>query len=195
MTLSKATDEVAKTKALYNYERNQRIAQENIMEAERFKYSLIIVCSLSVILVLFVIITYLRHQNEKRRLEDRIKLLRGYAINEQLHDAPIAHHFRQLLKESPYKMPDLNDWKALSALIDQEVPSFRATLNGGSTPLTDFEYDVCMLIKIQIPASDMAKLKQCAPSYITQTRKNVFQKLFSKKGRADELDEYIMSLS
>ena len=165
------------------------------MEAERFKYSLIIVCSLSVILVLFVIITYLRHQNEKRRLEDRIKLLRGYAINEQLHDAPIAHHFRQLLKESPYKMPDLNDWKALSALIDQEVPSFRATLNGGSTPLTDFEYDVCMLIKIQIPASDMAKLKQCAPSYITQTRKNVFQKLFSKKGRADELDEYIMSLS
>ena len=58
MTLSKATDEVAKTKALYNYERNQRIAQENIMEAERFKYSLIIVCSLSVILVLFVIGTF-----------------------------------------------------------------------------------------------------------------------------------------
>ena len=190
-----ATAEVAKTKALYNYERNQRIAQENIMEAERFKYSLIIVCSLSVILVLFVVITYLRHQNEKRRLEDRIKLLRGYAINEQLHDAPIAHHFRQLLKESPYKMPDLNDWKALSALIDQEVPSFRATLNGGSHALTDFEYDVCMLIKIQIPASDIARLKQCAPSYITQMRKNVFQKLFSKKGRADELDEYIMSLS
>ena len=92
-------------------------------------------------------------------------------------------------------MPDLNDWKALSSLIDQEVPTFRATLNGGSHTLTDFEYDVCMLIKIQIPASDIAKLKQCAPSYITQTRKNIFQNLFSKKGRADELDEYIMSLS
>lgn len=50
-----------------------------------------------------------------------------------------------------------------------------------------------MLIKIQIPASDMAKLKQCAPSYITQTRKNVFQKLFSKKGRTDELDEMLNS--
>jgi hypothetical protein len=94
-----------------------------------------------------------------------------------------------------YKMPDLNDWKTLSALIDQEVPSFRAALNGGSHAHTDFEYDVCMLIKIQIPASDIAKLKQCAPSYITQMRKNIFQNLFSKKGRADELDEYIMSLS
>ena len=191
----KATNEVAKTKALYDYNRYERIANEKTLKAERFKFSLIMVCALAVILLLLVVLIYIRHQNEKRRLEDRIRLLRGYAINEQLHDAPIAHQFRQLLKENPYKMPDLNDWKALSSLIDQEVPTFRATLNGGSHTLTDFEYDVCMLIKIQIPASDIAKLKQCAPSYITQMRKNIFQNLFSKKGRADELDEYIMSLS
>ena len=191
----KAIDEVATTKALYDYNRYERIANEKTLKAERFKFSLIIVCALAIILLLLVVLIYIRHQNEKRRLEDRIRLLRGYAINEQLHDAPIAHHFRQLLKENPYKMPDLNDWKALSSLIDQEVPTFRTTLNGGSHTLTDFEYDVCMLIKIQIPASDIAKLKQCAPSYITQMRKNIFQNLFSKKGRADELDEYIMSLS
>ena len=191
----KATNEVAKTKALYDYNRYERIANEKTLKAERFKFSLIIVCALAIILLLLVVLIYIRHQNEKRRLEDRIRLLRGYAINEQLHDAPIAHQFRQLLKENPYKMPDLNDWKALSSLIDQEVPAFRTTLSGGSHTLTDFEYDVCMLIKIQIPASDIAKLKQCAPSYITQTRKNIFQNLFSKKGRADELDEYIMSLS
>ena len=191
----KATNEVAKTKALYDYNRYERIANEKTLKAERFKFSLIMVCALAVILLLLVVLIYIRHQNEKRRLEDRIRLLRGYAINEQLHDAPIAHQFRQLLKENPYKMPDLNDWNALSSLIDQEVPTFCATLNGGSHTLTDFEYDVCMLIKIQIPASDIAKLKQCAPSYITQMRKNIFQNLFSKKGRADELDEYIMSLS
>jgi hypothetical protein len=190
-----ATAEVARMKSLYDYNRYERIANEKTLKAERFKFSLIMVCALAVILLLLVVLIYIRHQNEKRRLEDRIRLLRGYAINEQLHDAPIAHQFRQLLKENPYKMPDLNDWKALSALIDQEIPTFRATLNGGSHTLTDFEYAVCMLIKIQIPASDIAKLKQCAPSYITQMRKNIFQNLFSKKGRADELDEYIMSLS
>ena len=89
-------------------------------------------------------------------------------------------------------MPDTTDWKELTACIDREVPSFRSTLDAGY--LTDFEYDVCMLIKIQIPASDIARLKRCTPSYITQTRKNVFQKLFKKPGRADELDEYLMSL-
>ena len=190
-----ATAEVARMKSLYDYNRYERIANEKTLKAERFKFSLIMVCALAIILLLLVVLIYIRHQNEKRRLEDRIRLLRGYAINEQLHDAPIAHQFRQLLKENPYKMPDLNDWNALSSLIDQEVPTFRTTLNGGSHTLTDFEYDVCMLIKIQIPASDIAKLKQCAPSYITQMRKNIFQNLFSKKGRADELDEYIMSLS
>ena len=190
-----AISEVARMKSLYDYNRYERIANEKTLKAERFKFSLIMVCALAIILLLLVVLIYIRHQNEKRRLEDRIRLLRGYATNEQLHDAPIAHQFRQLLKENPYKMPDLNDWKALSSLIDQEVPAFRTTLNGGSHTLTDFEYDVCMLIKIQIPASDIAKLKQCAPSYITQTRKNIFQNLFSKKGRADELDEYIMSLS
>jgi hypothetical protein len=185
----------AKMQALYNYERNQRKAEQAEHHLSELRYRFMVVAFVAIILLLLVVLIYIRHQNEKRRLEDRIRLLRGYAINEQLHDAPIAHQFRQLLKENPYKMPDLNDWKALSSLIDQEVPTFRATLNGGSHTLTDFEYDVCMLIKIQIPASDIAKLKQCAPSYITQMRKNIFQNLFSKKGRADELDEYIMSLS
>jgi hypothetical protein len=185
----------AKMQALYNYERNQRKAEQAEHHLSELRYRFMVAAFVAIILLLLVVLIYIRHQNEKRRLEDRIRLLRGYAINEQLHDAPIAHQFRQLLKENPYKMPDLNDWKALSSLIDQEVPTFRTTLNGGSHTLTDFEYDVCMLIKIQIPASDIAKLKQCAPSYITQTRKNIFQNLFSKKGRADELDEYIMSLS
>ena len=52
-----------------------------------------------------------------------------------------------------------------------------------------------MLVKIQIPSSDIARLKQIVPSYVTQIRKNIYQRLFAKKGRANELDEYIMSLS
>jgi len=83
----------------------------------------------------------------------------------------------------------------LALLIDREIPDFRKKLNVGIHPLGEIEYDVCMLIKIQISSSDIARLKQCTPSYVTQIRKKVYQMLFSKKGRADELDEYIMSLS
>ena len=182
----------AQLAASYNYRLYQQKARLKEKEAGQFKSTLLIVSVLFVILALLLCIAYNRQHNVRLRLEDRIRLLRGYAVNETLYNSSIAQHFRQLLNANPYQMPDTTDWKELTACIDREVPSFRSTLDAGC--LTDFEYDVCMLIKIQIPASDIARLKRCTPSYITQTRKNVFQKLFKKPGRADELDEYLMSL-
>ena len=118
----------------------------------------------------------------------------GYAVNERLRNSSIAQHFYSLLKSSPYQSPTFADWKDLRNLIKQELPTFYALVNSEDTILSEFECDVCMLIKIQVSSSDIAKLKQCSPAYITQTRKRVYQKLFNKKGRADELDEYILSL-
>jgi len=181
--------------AMYDFTRNEQKSHQKEKEAEHFKATLIVVCALSVILFLLFSIAYIRKQNKNRRLEDRIQLLRGYAVNKSLQDSSVAQRFRQLLKENPYHYPELNDWKRLAALIDREVPCFRESLNQGTQPLTDFETDVCMLIKIQISSSDIARLKQCSPAYITQIRKCIYKKLFTKKGRADELDEYIMSLS
>ena len=137
---------------------------------------------------------YKNSQNEKRRLADRIQLLRGYAVNKNLYDSPVANHFRQLLKANPYHQPDAKDWKELTTLIETEIPGFRKALSNEAYTPSDIEYDVCMLIKIQIPLSDIARLKHCVPSYITQIRKNVYKNLFSKKGSANELDEYIMQL-
>ena len=137
---------------------------------------------------------YKNSQNEKRRLADRIQLLRGYAVNKNLYDSPVANHFRQLLKANPYHQPEAKDWKELTALIETEIPGFRKALSNEAYTPSDIEYDVCMLIKIQIPLSDIARLKHCVPSYITQIRKNVYKNLFSKKGSANELDEYIMQL-
>lgn len=43
--------------------------------------------------------------------EDRIRLLRDYAVNENLYENAAAKHFRHLLKESPYNLLDLHDGK------------------------------------------------------------------------------------
>ena len=152
-------------------------------------------CALFAILILLFVIAYIHNRNEKHRLEDRIKLLRGYAVNKNIYDSPIAHRFRQLLKANPYQNPSLNDWKELADLIDREVPDFREKLQTDSHQLSDAEYDICMLVKIQISSSDIARLKQCTPSNVTYTRKRLFKALFSKTGKAEEMDEYIMSLS
>jgi DNA-binding CsgD family transcriptional regulator len=112
-----------------------------------------------------------------------------------IYDSPIAQHFRQLLKANPYQIPSLSDWKELKTVISQEIPDFHEKLQTDSYQLSDNEYDICMLIKIQTSCSDIARLLQCSRSNVTHIRERIFKQLFSKNGKADELDEYIMSLS
>ena len=177
--------------AMYDCTRSEQIAHQKEQEADRYK----IFSALSAILILLFVIAYIHNRYEKQRLRDRIRLLSGYAVNKNLYDSPIAQHFRELLKANPYQNPSMNDWKELAAIIESEIPNFREKLQTDSHHLSDAEFDICMLIKIQIPSSDIARLKQIVPSYVTQIRKNIYQRLFAKKGRANELDEYIMSLS
>lgn len=181
--------------AMYNYSRSEQKSFQKEKEANLFKMTLVVICTLSTVLVLLFIVIYIRNRNERKSLAERIQLLSGYAINRNLYDSPIADHFRQLLKANPYQNPDLNDWKDLVGLFDKEIPDFRKSLCREGYTLSDFEYEVCMLIKIQISSSDIARLKHCTPAYITQIRKNIYKNLFSKKGRASELDEYIMRIS
>ena len=181
--------------AMYDYTHSERLAHLKEQETERFKTTLIVVCSLSAIMILLFVIAYIRYRDEKQRLRDRIRLLSGYAVNKNLYDSPIAQHFRQLLKANPYQNPSLRDWKELKTVISQEIPDFYEKLQTDSYQLSDSEYDICMLIKIQTSCSDIARLKQCSRSNVTHIRERIFKQLFSKNGKADELDEYIMSLS
>lgn len=180
--------------AMYDYTRSEQKSHQKEREADRFRLSLVIISALSAILILLFVIVFIRNQNEKRRLAERIQILSGYAINRKLHDSSIAQHFRHLLNASPYRYPDLKDWKELTALFENEMPNFRLSLSKEDYTPSDFEYEICMLIKIQISSSDIARLKQCSPAYITQIRKAIYKNLFSKNGRANELDEYILQL-
>ncbi len=177
--------------AMYNYTRSERLAHQKEKEADRYK----IACALFAILILLLAIVYIHNRYEKQQLKDRIRLLKGYSVNKTLYDSSIAQRFRQLLKANPYKNPSLNDWKELAALIESEIPTFREKLQTDSHQLSEAEFDICMLVKIQIPSSDIARLKQCTPSNVTYMRKRLFKALFSKTGKAEELDEYIMALS
>ena len=124
----------------------------------------------------------------------KVHILQGYALNKKLQEAAITCRLKQYLKENPYQIPDYNDWKQIKMLINQEIPTFYDRLNGDGHILTDIEYDVCMLIRLQISPSDISKFKQCVPSYITQIRKTIYKKIFNIDGLAENLDEFIMSI-
>ena len=165
--------------AMYDYTRSERLAHQKEQKADQFKTTLIVVCLLSAITILLFAIAYIRYLDEKQRLRDRIRLLSGYAVNKNLYDSPIAQHFRQLLKANPYQNPTLSDWKKLKSVISQEIPDFHEKLQTDSYQLSDNEYDICMLIKIQTSCSNIARLKQCSRSNVTHIRERIFKQLFS----------------
>lgn len=239
--------EIQKTmqvQAMYDYTRNELIANEKSREASQLRYLLVIVISLVVILILLFVIIYIRHKAARQLLESqyrtvmeklvqaqedllslrseqsislrllrqkeidiktlqenadqyrhKIKTLQGYALNERLQQASVTIRFQKYLKENPYQIPTWEDWKELKILVNHEIPSFYDTLNVDGNSLNEFEYDVCVLLRLQFSPVNIAKLKKCTPSYITQIRKSIYQKLFQKDGRAEELDDYILTLS
>ena len=238
--------EIQKTmqvQAMYDYTRNQLIANEKIREADHLRNSLLIAISLSVILTLLFIIVYIRHKTARQLLESQYRTemeklaqaqadllalqseqsvsqkllhqkeqeiknlqeraeqfrhkiisLQRYALNERLQKASVTVRFQMYLKENPYQIPTWEDWKEMKILVNHEIPSFYDILNAEGN-LNDFEYDVCVLLRLQFSPANIAKLKKCTPSYITQIRKSIYQKVFQKEGRAEDLDDYIMTLS
>ena len=230
--------------AMYDYTRSELIASQKSREADRLRYILIIVASFCLILILFFVIAYIRHQNVQRLLQSKyqaemeklaqaqadllalrseqsisqrllsqkeqeikslqekaeqyrhkIHTLQGYALNERLQQAPVTLRLQQYLKQNPFQLPTCEDWRDLKILINHEIPTFYETLNVEANCMNGFEYDVCVLLRLQFSPANIAKLKKCAPSYITQIRKTIYQKIFQKEGRAEDLDEYILSLS
>ena len=229
--------------AIYDYTRSELIASQKSREADRLRYILVIVVSLSIILTLLSVIAYIHHQNAQRLLQSKyqaemeklaqaqadllalrseqsvsltllsqkeqeiktlqdtteqyrhkIHTLQGYALNERLQRAPVTLRLRQYLRHVPYQVPTFEDWRNMKILINHEIPSFYGILVE-TNKLNDFEYDVCVLLRLQFSPANIAKLKKCTPAYISQIRKGIYKKLFQKEGRADDLDEYILSLS
>ena len=133
-------------------------------------------------------------QDTTEQYRHKIHTLQGYALNERLQQASVTQRLLQYLRHVPYQVPTFEDWRNMKILINHEIPSFYGILVE-TNKLNDFEYDVCVLLRLQFSPANIAKLKKCTPAYITQIRKGIYKKLFHKEGRADDLDEYILSLS
>ena len=172
-----ALQNVQKFEASYNYNHQKLIAEQKRMEAERAWFI--------TMLVLFGVIIILLAFSKQYRT------FRRAALDYRLRHAVITRRLRKMAKNNPPLYPNLDDWNDLRDLVEREIPSFSKKLNTEKYTLTDLEYDVCLLIRVQIQLSDIAKLKQCTQSYITNIRKKLLLRIFNREGSADEFDDEI----
>ena len=85
------------------------------------------------------------------------------------------------------------DWKLIESRLLESFPTFRDSLYSLYS-LSETEYHICMLIKLEVSPSNMAKLMATATSTISQSRLRMQQKVFGGQGSAKDWDKYVLSI-
>ena len=170
-------ENIQKFQASYNYNHQRFLTEKKESEAKIAWLTAIIVALVSGILLW--------------RFFSRYRLFKNAALDYRLKNAKITRKLRTMAKSNPPQYPTLDDWKQLRSLVEHEIPSFHDIMNPADSPLTEMEYDICLLSRVHILPNEMAKLKKCVPSYVSNIRKSLLKKVFGKEGNADEFDDEI----
>jgi len=86
-----------------------------------------------------------------------------------------------------------SDWQTLEDHLLKSFPDFRTQLYA-HYELSETEYRICLLIKMNVSPSNMARLLAMGNSSISQSRLRMQQKVFNGSGTAKDWDNYIQSL-
>lgn len=85
------------------------------------------------------------------------------------------------------------DWKLIEERLLANYPNFRSELYS-HYPMSENEYRICLLIKMEVTPSNIAKLLAMGNSSISQSRLRMQQKVFNGQGTARDWDAYVLSL-
>jgi tetratricopeptide (TPR) repeat protein len=182
MKIQKLAEQV---KSQVLYEKNTTLQEEN----SRNK---LIVWSSSICLALVLsgvgIILYRRHKRHQHESADATK---PSAKKHKFYDAEV----NLLLSTHLYnnKVLKTTDWELIEARLLEAFPTFRDQLFS-LYQLSETEYHICLLIKLEVSPSNMAKLMATGNSTISQSRLRMQQKVFNGKGTAKDWDNYVLSL-
>ena len=139
----------------------------------------------------------------KEKLEESVSMLEekleSYRKKEEIHSR--MHDLNTLLQHPTVKrfmemgkdrqgIPSYEDWHALYPLVEEYWPKLAECRKD----ISDVEYQICILTKLGLRASDIAHLTHNSSSNITNIRTRLLAKLFDMEGGAKDFDMQIKSL-
>ena len=173
-------ENLQKFQASYNYNHQRFLAQQKESEAK------IAWLTATVVMLITGILLWIFFR--------RYRLFKNAALDYRLNNALITRRLKSMAKSNPPQYPTNDDWKQLRLLVEHEIPTFYGLLNSDEAPLSELEYDICLLTRVHILPIEIAKLKQCVPSYISNIRKNLLKKVFQIDGTADQFNDEIYKI-
>lgn len=85
------------------------------------------------------------------------------------------------------------DWRLIEERLTESFPTFKDDLYSHIN-LSETEYRICILIKLEVSPSNMAKLLALSNSSVSQIRLRLQHKVFNGEGTAKDWDNYVLSL-
>lgn len=171
----------AQMAASYNYNRYRKDAEQKALEAERAQKTIVIILSLVVVSVLLAVIAFIRY---KHRKEQELRLIQSAVVQRLV----------SLANTNPPVKASAEDFKELKMLVDFQIPSFSSALNLDNSPLSELEYEVCLLIRTHFSPSDICKLTGISDSYASNIRKRLLKKLYDIDGAPKDFDNRILNI-
>jgi len=110
-----------------------------------------------------------------------------------LQQSRIYLRFHNACHDNGINLTD-NDWVELAKAINEAYPNFSEKLYTYCPKISTMELNICCLIKISIPTSDIATLVRRSRSAVTLARTRLFKKMHGKEGKAEDLDRFILDL-
>ena len=199
------TEAVDRIHALYNY---QQFKKENVLlKRQAFKQKRLIFLS-TVFLIFLLLISIIFWQKQKRkeqtillqqeklkRLREEIKATQVVRETSQkdLQQTEIWKKLHQPIeKNEAIKMTD-TDWTELTQAIEETYPHFVQRLNE-LCPLSQKELQVCLLIKTNVPLTQIADIVYSSKQGISSLRERLYKKFTGKKGKPKDCDNLIRNI-
>ena len=102
----------------------------------------------------------------------------------------------ELLQEASYGKISIKDedWVRIQSMLDYVYPHFRERLYNLYPQLSEMEERICILIKLSIPPTGIARIVNRTGPAITNARIRLHKKIHKTEGSSEKFDEFIKNL-
>lgn len=102
----------------------------------------------------------------------------------ELEQSLLQHDIVKRMHQHAYKLavPSDAEWKDLQEIVEKSLPEFYAKLAAYEAQLTNQEWKICLLVKLNFIPSELTVLLNLSKQRVTNIRTRLNQKLFGESG-------------
>ena len=197
---------VSRMHAAYNYQQHERETQQLKAKNDRMRVYLLLLSSAVVFMLLLAGLVAVRRRYKRQLVQSNMgktDLLR-YSYEQKTEQQKLSEREQvagstiyvaiqsHLGKAGDVPLSD-DEWEQLHQTVNAVYPNFREKLTS-LTPMNNFEYQVCLLLKIGVKPSEIASLTAHSRESVTASRRRLYEKAMKKSGKPSDWDALVTIL-